>query len=184
MKTVSAFCVKFASLITWVVSCFDRVVFRGHLPLSRLEEFTRFVDCVLKIRRSDFLKTIAPVWSERLVDHAKQCAAKSGRPYEYRSGAVDKDAWAKTQLQKSPVAEGLDGVLCVMEACRTFKLAYAKSRPQFVCRNVPQRVLYYYFLDKDLGLMHVRLPGFGLALRPGAKTPEMATFSSWLLSRR
>ena len=24
-------------------------------------------------------------------------------------------------------------------------------------RKVPQRVLYYYFLDKELGLMHVRL---------------------------
>jgi hypothetical protein len=157
MKTVSSFCIKFASLITWVFSCFDRVILKGHLPLSRLEEFTRFVDWVLKVRRYDFLKTIAPAWSKRLVDHAKQMAEKSGRRYEYRFGEVDKDAWAKTQLQNSPIAEGLVGVLCVKEACRTFKLAYGQGRPQFVCRNVPQRVLYYYFLDKDLGLMHVRL---------------------------
>ena len=44
-----------------------------------------------------------------------------------------------------------------MEACPTFKLGYAEGRPCFVSEKVPQRVLYYYFLDKDLGLMHVRL---------------------------
>jgi hypothetical protein len=32
-----------------------------------------------------------------------------------------------------------------------------EGRPQFQARSVPQRVLYYYFVDKDLGLMHVRL---------------------------
>lgn len=44
-----------------------------------------------------------------------------------------------------------------MEACPTFKLAAGKDRPGFVLRKVPQRVLYYYFVDKDLGLMHIRL---------------------------
>src|ERR1700722_753959 len=29
--------------------------------------------------------------------------------------------------------------------------------PGFVSRKVPQRVLYYYFIDKELGLIHVRL---------------------------
>src|SRR5207245_3907271 len=58
---------------------------------------------------------------------------------------------------RSPVLHGLVGVLCVMEACPTFKLAPGKERPGFVSRKVPQRVLYYYFLDKELGLMHVRL---------------------------
>ena len=57
----------------------------------------------------------------------------------------------------SSLTEGLVGVLCVMEACRTFKLASGKDRPRFVCRKVPQRVLYYYFLDNDWGLIHVRL---------------------------
>jgi len=157
MKTVSSFSAKFASLIAWVLSCFDRVIIKGYLPLSRIDQFEWFVDGVLKVRRAEFLKTIAPGWSDRLVEHAKQWAAKTGRRYEYRVGRVDKDAWAKQQLHDSPLAAGLIGVLCVMEACRTFKLAYGNGRPHFVSRSVPQRVLYYYFLDKDLGFMHVRL---------------------------
>ena len=157
MKTVSSFSAKFASLITWFLSCFDRVLIKGYLPINRIDQFEWFVDGILKVRRAEFLKTVAPRWSDRLVEHAKHWAESTGRRYEYCTGRVDKDAWAKKLLHESPVAAGLIGVLCVMEACRTFKLAYGNGRPHFVARLVPQRVLYYYFLDKDLGFMHVRL---------------------------
>jgi hypothetical protein len=157
MKTVCSFFTKFASLISWTFSCFDRVIFKGYLSISRVSEFERFVDYVLKIRRIDFLKDRGPKWSERLVGHSKQFAQKYGRPWKYETGPIDKDAWAKEQLTQIPVLEGLVGVLCVMEACPTFKLAPGKDRPGFVSRKVPQRVLYYYFIDKELGLMHVRL---------------------------
>lgn len=157
MKPVCCFCVKFASLIAWVLSCFDRVIFRGHLPISLSSEFEKFVDYDLNIRRHDFLKEYAPRWSERIVEHAKQVAGLQGRIFEYQQGKVDKDAWAKQQLHQGAITEGLIGILCVQEACPTFKLVPAEGRPCFRSRAVPQRVLYYYFLDKDLGLMHVRL---------------------------
>jgi len=34
---------------------------------------------------------------------------------------------------------------------------HAKGRPRLVHAKRPQRVLYYYFLDREFGLMHVRL---------------------------
>ena len=157
MKSVCTFVTKFASLISWDLSCFDRVIFKGHLPFSYASKFEAFVDYVLKMRRADFMERTAPAWSERLVEHAKAFASKCGRLYEYHQGEIDKDAWAKEQLHKHPLCHGLVGVLCVMEACPTFKLAQGEGRPCFVSRKIPQRVLYYYFWDKDLGLMHVRL---------------------------
>ena len=135
MKTLCSFFVKFASLISWTLSCFDRVIFKGHLPISRAKEFERFVDYELKIRRIDFLKVRAPQWSARLVEHSKSFAQTHGRPWEYYPGDIDKDAWAKKQFALSPVLQGLVGVLCVMEACPTFKLAPAKDRPGFVSRK-------------------------------------------------
>jgi hypothetical protein len=159
MRPLSSFQTRFATLITWVLSCFDRVIFKGYLPISRPYEFERFVDGILKMRRADFLKVVAPQWSDRIVAHSKSLAQERGRTWEYAAGAVDKDAWAKAELQKRPPdeGEGLVGVLCVMESCPTFKLASGNGRPQFVSRMVPQRVLYFYFVDRDLGLMHVRL---------------------------
>jgi hypothetical protein len=157
MKTVCSLVTKFASLIVWFFSCYDRVIYRGHLPINRASEFEKFVDYVLKMKRCDFADKVAARWSERLVKHAKGYARGQGRVFEYRQGEVDKDAWAKNQLQQQKVCVGLIGVLCVMEACPTFKLRQGEGRPCFHPQNVPQRVLYYYFLDRDLGLMHVRL---------------------------
>jgi hypothetical protein len=157
MKTVCSFVAKFANLILWQLSCFDRVVFKGYLPFSYASKFEGFVDYVLRIRRAEFMDVVAPAWSERLVEHAKAFAARCGRIYEYFQGDIDKDAWAKEQLQRHPRRHGLIGILAVMEACPTFKLAQGEGRPCFVSRKVPQRVLYYYFWDKDLGLVHVRL---------------------------
>ena len=91
MKIVCSFATKFASLISWVLSCFDRVIFKGHLPISRPDQFERFVDYFLKIRRADYLKDVGPKWSERLVEHAKRFAKKYGRIYDYRLGKIDKD---------------------------------------------------------------------------------------------
>jgi hypothetical protein len=157
MTKVSTFLARFSTLISWTLSCFDRVIFKGHLPISRPADFARFVDQVLKVRRTEFLAVVGPRWSDRVVAHSKSLAEQAGRPWEYRAGGIDKDAWAKTQLRAHPVGDGLVGVLCVMEACPTFKLAPGRDRPGWVRRTVPQRVLYYYFLDKDLGLIHVRL---------------------------
>src|SRR5277367_2611381 len=95
MTSVCSFISKFASLISWVLSCFDRVIFKGHLPISRVAEFERFVDAVLQVRRTDFVKVLGPEWSARLVEHSKQVAQQNERPWEYYSGHIDKDAWAK-----------------------------------------------------------------------------------------
>jgi hypothetical protein len=157
MTSVCTFLTKFASVISWALSCFDRVIFKGHLPISRPYEMENFVDYVLKMRRADFMETLAPQWSNRLVQYGKGFAAKAGRRYEYHQGAIDKDAWAKEQIAAQQLREGLVGVLCVMETCATFKLGYAEGRPCLAPKKVPVRVLYYYFLDRDLGLLHVRL---------------------------
>ncbi len=55
MKTLSRFVVKFTSLIIAVLSCFDRVIFKGYLPFTNGPALEGFVDHVLKIRRCDFM---------------------------------------------------------------------------------------------------------------------------------
>src|SRR5688572_25978037 len=86
MPPVSSFVAKFSSLIVWVLSCFDPVIFKGHLPISRPREFEKFVDYRLKMRRCEFLRTTAPQWSERLVTHAKQFAhEQAGEFHVYRA---------------------------------------------------------------------------------------------------
>jgi hypothetical protein len=42
-------------LISWTLSGFDRIIFKGHLPVSRATKFERFVDYGLKSCRDDLL---------------------------------------------------------------------------------------------------------------------------------
>jgi hypothetical protein len=157
MKTLSRFVTKFTSLIVAVLSCFDRVIFKGHLALAAPSQLEAFVDGVLKVRRSDFMKTIAPQYSDRLIAHAQSWAQKAGRTYEYRTGQFRKDQWAQDLIRDQGISEGLVGILCTLETCPSFALVPGPQRPQFVSRNRQQRVLYYYFLDPQFGLIHVRL---------------------------
>ena len=157
MSTVSRFVTKFASLIVCTLHCFDRVIFKGHLPMARPSELERFVDYVLKVRRSHFMKVLAPEYSDALVKHAQRLANKLGRKYLYRTGSFRKDQWAEQLLRENPIDSGLIGVLCTLETCNSFALVYGENRPRFISRPRQQRVLYYYFLDSQLGLIHVRL---------------------------
>lgn len=157
MTTLWRFLTKFASIIVCTLHCFDRVIFKGHLALASASELERFVDYVLKMRRADFINDLAPKWSERLVEHAKTFARKAGRPYLYRTGSFKKEHWAQQLLREQRIESGLVGILCTQETCNSFALVPAERRPRFVSRPRQQRVLYYYFLDPQLGLIHVRL---------------------------
>jgi hypothetical protein len=157
MTTVWRFLVKFASLIVSTLHCFDRVLFKGHLALAAPHQLAYFVDCVLKVRRTDFMKTIAPRYSQRLVEHAQSWARRAGRTYEYRNGHFRKDQWAQQLIRDQGLTAGLVGILCTQETCSSFKLIPGPTRPEFLPAPRPQRVLYYYFLDPQFGLIHVRL---------------------------
>lgn len=157
MSTVWRFVAKFASLIVGTLHCFDRVIFKGHLSLAVPRNLDYFVDCVLKVRRSDFMKTIAPQYSERLVEHAQGWARQANRTYLYRTGQFRKDEWAHQLIRDQGISNGLVGILCTLETCPSYQLVPGPQRPQFIRASRQQRVLYYYFLDPNFGLIHVRL---------------------------
>src|SRR6516225_10693341 len=85
MRVLSRFVTKFTSLIVAVLSCFDRVRFTGHLPISNGPALEGFVDHVLKIRRCDFM-AFAEQQSQTLVDHAQRLAQEAGAEYHYLQG--------------------------------------------------------------------------------------------------
>jgi hypothetical protein len=156
VKTPNPFVVKFASSIIAVLSCPDRVIFKGYLPFFGEAHLNRFVDHTLGIKRKDFL-AFAEEKSELLVTHAKEVAARNDAPYLYLQGRQRKEDLVQQQIRARRLSEGLVCVLCCQETCRTVKLRYGDSRPRLVFTCRPQRVLYFYFLDPQFGLCHVRI---------------------------
>jgi hypothetical protein len=156
MQSTNPFLVKFASSLIAVLGCHDRVIFKGHLPFSDEAHLNRFVDHTLRIKRTDFLD-FAQQKAELLVTHAKDLAAQHDAPYEYLQGRHRKEELVQQQLRERRLSEGLVCVLCCQENCRTVKLRYGNGRPRLVFTWRPQRVLYFYFLDPQFGLCHVRV---------------------------
>ena len=156
MKTLARFVSKFTNLIVAVLSCFDRVIFKGYLPLTNSEGLEKFVDHILKIRRIDFMR-FAEQQSERVVQHAKAMALDAGREFRFLQGAHRKEKIVHQILQELAITDGLVCILCCMECCPSFKLIRGEGRPRLVSARRQQRVLYYYFMTADLGLVHVRL---------------------------
>jgi hypothetical protein len=147
---------RFAASIVAVLSCFDRVIFKGYLPFGDDAHLNAYVDCVLHMRRKDFLPWLEQ-HSHTLVTHAQTLAAEQGRPYEYRLGKFSKEKFIQDLVRRDGVSDGLVAVLCTQENCRTVQLRSARDRPRLAFTNRPQRVLYFYWLDAQFGLMHVRL---------------------------
>src|SRR5262245_14467725 len=157
MKTLSRFAAKFTSLIVAVLSCFDRVIFKGHLPISHGPALEGFVDHVLKIRRCDFM-AFAERQSQTLVESARRAAEEAGVEYHFLKGLHRKDKLVDEILRRrSDLVEGLIAVFCCMECCPSFKLVYGQGRPRLVAARRQQRVLYFYSLDPQLGLIYIRL---------------------------
>jgi hypothetical protein len=156
MATNPGFTQKFAAVIVAVLGCHDRVIFKGYLPFGGDDHLNAWVDGTLHMRRKDFVPFVESQ-SETLVAHAKQLAQAAGAPYHYLQGRHNKEELIQQQLQERRLDEGLVAVLCCQETCRTVKLLHGEGRPRLTFTRRPQRVLYYYFLDPDFGLIHLRL---------------------------
>jgi hypothetical protein len=145
--------------ITGVLHGFDRVLFRGSL-LSI--SYTGGMELFLARRRilyrdyKDFVQRI----SNKLKDHAKATAQKQKRPYVYLdSPSVSKEDVARRIMERDHVQDGLICVLSCVEPCQTF--GFKRSGKRNLLHLVPAKrkcqFLYFYYLDREFGLMHIRL---------------------------
>jgi len=158
MTIAAEFFDKFSTFLAGSLSCFDRVIFKGHIRLlSYPAGLEKFVDHVLGIPRKDFMPW-AKCQSQRIIDHARRVAEEAGRPYLYLNRPVRKDDLVHDLLRRQPVDDGLVCVLRCLEHCASFRLAFGQKRPRFAPAQPKCLVFYFYYLDPDLGLIHVRLP--------------------------
>ena len=146
---------KHRGKITGTLSCFDRILFKGYLPLGWGGAMENFI-ARNGLRIKDF-KRFVPRQANRLKDHAKAMAETAGRPYIYLTGPIRKEERARALATRDGVTEGLIAVFAAVEACGSFKVAYGQGRPRIVRAARKCLCLYFYFLDREFGFMHVRI---------------------------
>lgn len=147
---------KHAHKITGTISCFDRIIFKGYLPLGwsgAMEQFLNSRGILIK----DF-KQFVPKQAQRIKDHAKALAERTGRPYVHLNHTLRKEQCARKIAATDGITRGLVCILAAVEGCQSFKIAYGKGCPKIVPAPRKCLCLYYYFIDRELGFMHVRIP--------------------------
>jgi hypothetical protein len=145
--------------ITGTLSGFDRMLFRGTLRsithVKGLEIFLYSQHVLFK----DFGR-YAESLSQRVVEHAKSLASTLQRPYEYLpSSQTSKEERALQIMEQDGIKQGLVCVFACVEPCQSFDLRKdaAKKHLQLVSKERKCLHLYFYYLDREFGLMHVRL---------------------------
>lgn len=146
---------KHAPHIQGVLSCFDRVIFRGYLPLSYprgLEGWFYQQKLLLKN-----FKTEAPKISGRIKEHVRSVVEQAGASFEYLRKKIRMEDEARRIAQQRGIREGIVCGFSRLETCCTYRLQYAAGRPQLKKDYRRCTVVYVFVLHAVLGLIHVKL---------------------------
>jgi len=150
---------RYGDRIVGSIAGFDRILFRGNLSaICHVEGMDRFLSSqrVLYKNYSEFVQRL----SRRLKERAEQLAKESGRPLIYlHSPKESKEALVQGIIKHDQISEGLVCVLSCVEPCRSFSIRGDRNSKQIklVAETRQCQHLYFYFLDHEFGLLHVRL---------------------------
>jgi hypothetical protein len=146
---------KHEARIHGVLSCFDRMLFRGYLPIMSGWSMAQFLNG-LEVNGSS-LKPFLLENAERVKEHAIAMAKKHERPFQYLASNIRKEDTARKLAERDGIEEGLVCIFSLLEPCRTFSFCFQKERPYVQSARRKCLHLYFYFMDRDFGLIHVRI---------------------------
>ncbi|HEY6119333.1 MAG TPA: hypothetical protein VIV66_05200 [Pyrinomonadaceae bacterium] len=145
--------------IVGTITGFDRMLFRGTLRcLSHPRGMGVFLSSqhVLLKDYGQFVQRL----SQEICEHAKNFAAEQGRRYQYLpSSSLSKEKLAREFMEKDQVKQGLVCVFAAVEPCRTISVRPNRElkKLELVSQARQCKHLYFYFVDREFGLMHIRL---------------------------
>lgn len=146
--------------IRGIISGFDRILFRGTFRTICYSEGVQAWLLSRRIMFKDFA-TYAQGLSQQIQEHAKKYAERHGRQFLYvKSRSASKEEIARRVIEEEQIREGLVCVLGCVELCKSFRFVRLGRRKDHCGLKVTERPglhIYFYYLDRDFGLMHVRL---------------------------
>lgn len=150
---------RYRDRIVGTITGFDRILFRGQIiSICHLGGMERFLSSQ-KVPYKNF-KAYTEMFSEQIKQQARTLAEQARRPYCYLpSSSTNKEEFVRELMKQNPVEEGLICVLSCVESCHSFGVRSDRETKllQLVWGERKCQHFYFYYLDRDFGLMHVRL---------------------------
>ena len=153
---------RYSENLVGVLSCYDRIVMTGTLPgACYADGMTSFLNS-RGIRIFDYPQFALPL-RERIRNGAQALARQHSLVIEHivRRNVRKEDVVAKVLAVRGD-APGLVHVISAMETCATYKPWHDKASGRTFLRPDTTKCLHYYFywMDRELGLIYVRVPTF------------------------
>jgi hypothetical protein len=151
---------RHADEIAGVLSCYDRILVFGTLPKVCYAAGMTAHLYAHKIRIFDYPQFAKP-FREELRDNAQRLAAENGVEIEHiRKRNVRKEDRVKKILTERGDQPGLVCIFSAMEPCATYQPWHDKQTGRTYLKPDNAKCLhyYFYFIDEELGLCHVRVP--------------------------
>jgi hypothetical protein len=145
--------------IVGTITGFDRMLLRGTLRcISHCKGMGVFLSSqhVLLKDYGQFVQRL----SNEISEHGKTFAAELGRPYEYLpSSNLSKEQRAREIMERDQIKQGLVCMFAAVEPCHTISVRpnRASKKLELVSQSRHCKHLYFYFVDREFGLMHIRL---------------------------
>jgi hypothetical protein len=158
-RIMERFLTRHKDRIVGTITGFDRILLRGTLRcLSHPKGMWVFLSSrhVLLKDYGQFVQGL----SQEISEHGKAFAAERGRPYQYlASSALSKEQLARQIMEQDQIKQGLVCVFAAVEPCRTISVRPNRQskKLELVSQSRHCKHLYFYFVDRELGLMHIRL---------------------------
>jgi hypothetical protein len=149
---------KHGDKIAGVLSCFDRVIFRGHLPLSYaggLEGFLYQQGVLLK-----HFRNYAPAAAERIKEHVKGLVASAGAPFRHLPRKEAMEEQARRLARENRIEEGIVCGFSQLETCGTFRCEFSGGRLRLRKDYRRCSVYYIFIMHATFGLIHVKIHGW------------------------
>jgi hypothetical protein len=138
-----------------VLSCFDRIIMRGYLPIQNARSMAGFLrfNGVDLVSLKEFLLSHA----ERLKEHAREMAEKHKRPYLYLERGGNLEQRARAMAEADGIEQGLVCIFGLIQPCWTFAFPFRNAVGYIRRARRKCLYLYYYFMDREFGLIHVSI---------------------------
>ncbi len=151
---------RYDERIAGILSCYDRVLITGTIPvICYAEGMTRFL-YAKGIRIFDYPQ-FAMTLRDRVRDGAAALAAQAGVTIEHiaKSHIRKEDVVARVLEQRGD-HPGLVHILSAMEACDSYRPWHDKPTGKTFVRPDSGKCLhyYFYFMDAAFGLIYLRVP--------------------------
>lgn len=147
--------------IVGVLGCFDRIIITGTLPDCGHAGAMTAQLVHRKVKIFDYPSLVDPLRNQ-LHENAKRLAVEAGIEIEALRSYKDfrKEDRIAEIIERRGTHPGLVHIFSAMESCNCFKPWHDRATGKTSLRPSPGRCahLYFYFIDKLLGLCYLRVP--------------------------